>query len=165
MTKESWKQIEGYDGYEISDLGNVRCWRKRNRNALPPTSPREVKSFPNRSGYPKVVLGFKGPTQMIHRLVAEAFVDGRAPGLEVAHSNGDKTDNRASNLRWVTRAENHADKRLHGTSGRKIDIDTAREIRRQCSEGKARREVAAQFALTYSTVGKIVRGDLWEEAA
>jgi hypothetical protein len=45
-------------------------------------------------------------TQRIPRLVAASFVPGFAPGLEVNHINGDKTDNRAINLEWCTPSEN-----------------------------------------------------------
>ena len=45
--------------------------------------------------------------KFVHRLVALAFVPGWREGLEVNHKNGDKTDNRADNLEWVTHSENH----------------------------------------------------------
>jgi hypothetical protein len=44
----------------------------------------------------------------VHRLVAELFVPGQQPGLVVNHMNGVKSDNRASNLEWVTQGENVA---------------------------------------------------------
>ncbi len=42
----------------------------------------------------------------VHRLVAQYFCDGYAEGLVVNHIDGDKTNNRSSNLEWVTRSEN-----------------------------------------------------------
>ena len=41
-----------------------------------------------------------------HRKVAEMFVEGYAPDYVVNHINGDKTDNRACNLEWVSQSEN-----------------------------------------------------------
>lgn len=47
------------------------------------------------------------------------------PGYDVAHNNGDNTDNRAVNLRYATRSENEQDKFKHGT----------RAVRTECAEG------------------------------
>lgn len=43
---------------------------------------------------------------LVHRLVAQAFVSGYSSELSVNHINGDKLDNRAPNLEWVTLAVN-----------------------------------------------------------
>jgi hypothetical protein len=50
-----------------------------------------------------------------HIAVCEAFHGARPEGLEVAHENGVRHDNRPENLKWKTRADNHADKKGHGT--------------------------------------------------
>lgn len=89
---------------------------------------------------------------------------GRADGLEVAHGNGNRHDNRAANLSWKTRKENSADRRVHGTSGRKIDIEIARQVRKAYVPGQiTQTEVGNMFDLTQGTVGKIIRGELWAE--
>lgn len=93
MTTEQWKDIPGYVGrYQVSDQGRVRGAR----GVLKPGACR---------GYLIVHLWPKG-TVAVHRLVASAFVDGHSPGLEVNHKDGDKHNNRAANLEWVTKAQN-----------------------------------------------------------
>lgn len=42
----------------------------------------------------------------VHRLVAYHFVDGYQDGLVVNHKDGNKLNNEADNLEWVTRSEN-----------------------------------------------------------
>lgn len=46
----------------------------------------------------------------VHRLVALAFCNppGSWEKLQVDHINGDRTDNKAENLRWVTRKDNNS---------------------------------------------------------
>ena len=43
---------------------------------------------------------------LVHRLVAEAFIQKEDESLEVNHINGDKLDNRIINLEWVTKSQN-----------------------------------------------------------
>jgi hypothetical protein len=53
---------------------------------------------------------------LAHRLVLEAFVGPCPPGMECAHNNNIRNDNRPDNLRWATRQENMDDQRKFGTS-------------------------------------------------
>lgn len=50
-----------------------------------------------------------------HRAICEAFHGPCPAGMEVAHLNGNRADNRPANLQWKTRADNMADKIAHGT--------------------------------------------------
>ena len=66
-----------------------------------------------RSQHLFVNLG-KNNKHYVHHLVAAAFLGPRPDGLEICHSNGDATDNRAANLRWDTRSSNLHDAVAHG---------------------------------------------------
>lgn len=48
-------------------------------------------------------------TVTVHGLVAEVFIGPRPEGLDVCHNDGDKSNNRASNLRYDTHSENQKD--------------------------------------------------------
>lgn len=101
MAEELWKRIIDFPNYEVSNFGNVR-------NA---ESHYIIKPLLGSSGYLTVrIRRHKGdydkPAANVHRLVAEAFVDGRQPGLHVNHIDGNKLNNRADNLEWCTRKEN-----------------------------------------------------------
>lgn len=98
---EQWKDIYGYEGiYQVSNLGRVK--------SLKCGKERILKSCVNGFGYHLVNLylnkGYK--SLYVHRLVATAFIDNPNNRREIDHINRDKNDNRACNLRWVTRKEN-----------------------------------------------------------
>ncbi|AMQ66635.1 HNH endonuclease [Bacillus phage Shbh1] len=96
---EKWVKIKGHEEfYEVSDLGKVR-----NIN-----TGRVLKPFRNYRGYYAVDLGFENRKRVpVHRLVIESFnPEGRFEGAEVDHVDGDKGNNRLSNLEWVTHEEN-----------------------------------------------------------
>ena len=98
MNRNDWRLTEEADGYAVTSDGYVK--RVKTGNILSPSL--------NNSGYLTVNVGPKRKRagKGVHRLVARAFVDGYAPGLDVNHINGIKTDNRAENLEWCSRSRN-----------------------------------------------------------
>lgn len=106
---ETWRNAPDYEGtYEVSSLGRVRRVDTGNTLAL---SPRP-------SGYLSVNLSLKGKAtrKSVHRLVARAFHGEPEEGQVVCHNDGDKTNNRAENLRFDTVSENCLDIVRHGRS-------------------------------------------------
>ena len=106
-----WRPIPTWPEYEASSAGEIR--RVGNVTSL------RLHVNVSRAGYLQVGLWRqgRGRTCSVHRLVCEAFYgDPPVGGLDVAHRNGVKSDNRPDNLRWATRAENERDKVAHGRS-------------------------------------------------
>lgn len=99
--EETWKQVVGFEGYEVSNQGRVR--RSRTGRIL------RGQQCGNRP-YLKLHLGTQEQRgqRTIHSLVAEAFLGPRPEGANVDHINGDYRDNRAENLRYLSTSENKA---------------------------------------------------------
>lgn len=85
----------------------------------------------NSSGYKQVSLKVKNKRRwkkcFVHRLVGYGFVEGRTEQRsEIDHIDGNKTNNKSTNLRWVTRKENMANEntvlKMRGANGIKCYV-------------------------------------------
>ena len=103
---ERWADIPGYEGrYQISDHGRVKSLSFMQRYLTRKEKIRKPKSI--NSGYLAVTLCLDCAEEsyLIHRLVARAFVAGEDE--TVNHIDGNKRNNRWTNLEWVSYTDNH----------------------------------------------------------
>ena len=105
---EIWETIENYEGYQISNFGNVKSLSKKIKckNGFRVTKEKILKLKKTKEGYLSVQLKNKGKHFSIHRLVALNFICNLNNKPQVNHINGIKHDNRVVNLEWCTRSEN-----------------------------------------------------------
>lgn len=96
---EIWKDVINYEGlYKISNYGRViSC--KKNEKLLKPL---------NCNGYLKVVLCKNGKVknELLHRLVAQHYIQNPNNYNEVNHKDENKTNNNADNLEWCSHKYN-----------------------------------------------------------
>ena len=103
MNMEMFKDIKGYPGYQISNLGRV--WSSKSQKYLA--------GVPNNAGYLQVKMiaaNGKRKNELIHRLVALHFVDNPDNKPEVDHIDRNRQNNNSDNLRWLTKSENNLNK-------------------------------------------------------
>lgn len=93
---EVWKDVKHYEGlYLVSNMGRVFSLITNRYLSL---------SF-TKDGYLKVKL--QGQTELVHRLVALAFIPNPNGYPQVNHINEIKTDNRVDNLEWCSSKYNN----------------------------------------------------------
>lgn len=152
--EENWKPIEGYVGYEISDLGKVR--NKHGKYF-------RLKPHPYK-GYIEVSLINEHGRKSIavHRLVALHFVENPNPHIYkcVNHKTGNKIDNRAEVLEWCSHSQNvqHAYdvgimKPTHGAA--KLTIEDAIDIKKLLSMGMSTDSISKLFSISSNQVRSV----------
>lgn len=160
---EIWKDIEGYEGlYQVSNLGRVKSEDRwvNNHGTMEFRKGRVLKENDNR-GYKLVNLcvNNKKFKAKVHRLVAEAFVPNPENKPEVEHYNCDRGDNRACNLRWVTRTENMRNCITRG----KLSDSKSKPVYMVCADGtvmvfKSLLECSEQTSITRDTLYRNLNG-------
>ena len=178
FTAEEWRVIEQFPDYEVSSHGRVRrcvdCWRIHYRSSQPylaVPAGRFLRPGIDTHGYLLVNLWRDQAKKsfLVSSLVCSAF-HGTKPNqsYEVGHYDGNKTNNVSTNLRWLTRLQNHADKERHGTVPRgesagnsKLKEDQVRAIRKRIIAGDLQKDIAKDFQVCKATIAHIKSGYIW----
>ena len=106
MIKEYWKPVVGYEGlYMVSNWGRVKSfdrWVKSRNGSVRFCKGRILKPLTSSSGYLYVNL-YKNNIKkeyLVHRLVAEAYIDKPDTSFQVNHRAENKLNNNVDNLEW-----------------------------------------------------------------
>jgi hypothetical protein len=178
IASETWRVIPEWDEYDASNLGRIR-----RRNATMYPAGKILKPHLHEKGYLQV-----GPCQngknrkvRVHKLVAQAFLGERPKGMTVNHKDTVKTNNRASNLEYLSDLDNkrhaiargrfHTEKRRHHDPltvlrgddhpSSKISEPHAREVIALIREGLTLQVIAARYGISRSAVDHIKKKRTW----
>jgi hypothetical protein len=110
--EEEFRDIPGFEGYQVSNLGRVKSFKRYREGVL--------KNSIQHNGYYTTALSInnKSFTKNIHQLVAMAFLDHKPDGFKIVvdHINRDKLDNNLENLQLISNRENSSKDKRDGTS-------------------------------------------------
>ena len=163
--EDRFKFIKDFEKYSSCSNGHIYS------NDYNHTGQRKMlKETLDKDGYPYVrfVIDKKRYKKMVHRLIAETFVQNPLNKTQVNHKNGIKTDNRVENLEWVTNGENqiHAFKNNlqkgnfeHHNS--KLTLEQVLYIKNNCIVGSKLygiQTLAKKFNVCNTTIKQIIQG-------
>lgn len=164
MENEEWRPVVGYEGlYEVSNLGRVRSLDRYSPSSYGSTSLRRGRMrkqvLNHQNGYYMLVLcGADGSKKTIctHRLVAMAFCENQDNLPMVNHKNEVKTDNRAENLEWCTKAYNNTyNGKVHRCEKKIAQMDFQGNTLKIWSSARA---VDAELGIQYKNISAVCRG-------
>lgn len=177
-TVEEWRVIPGSDGlYCASNLGRIRseptamqhAGRQRGRIL---TCCRDTKGYPQFQMY---MLDGRKIRMKVHRAVAITFLGQRPASAQINHISGDKSDNRVTNLEYVSCRENirhgwamglfraeHC--RGEANCGAKLTTQDVKQIR-ALHPGLTLSQLAGLFGVTKENISQIVRRRTWKHVA
>lgn len=143
---ETWKPLNPF--YSVSNFGRIRNDETN----------RILSGSLHKDGY--IFVTIDGTQIPLHRLIALVFCDGFEEGKIINHKDGNKQNNFADNLEWVTQQENikhsHSSdlqpKGLKTYTG-KFTAEQREEIKRLWDIGeKSKREIAKMYGVSHTCI-------------
>lgn len=169
---ESFKPIPGHFGYEVSDHGMVRSLDRTvikhhlgvDREFRLTGRTLALRNHPQ--GYRQVGMG-NNKQATVHSLVMLAFVGPRPEGAWINHRNGNKADNRLTNLEYCTPKQN-AEHAVHTglqplpPGGDKLTSADVLRINERLKLGESTVALAKEFGVSRTMVSNIRTGRAWQ---
>lgn len=161
-TPKGFKIIPTFERYAINKDGEVFSL----------ISNKMKKSWINMHGYKEIGLqNDKGKTvfRRLHVLLALTFIGPRPENFDVCHNDGNKLNNKLSNLRYASKKDNMNDKLIHGNSPTNeknsncilssADVCNIKKEYKRVSYCKSNsKELAKKYGVSRQTITDIVGG-------
>jgi hypothetical protein len=167
--EELWKDIPDFEGYQVSNIGNVKSFHRKKVTIL--------RHHIDKDGYARVGLTKyynnykKVQTKGVHMLMCLAFIGPRPKGCVIRHLDGTPQNNVIDNLRYGPVKENSHDRRIHGTAPmgennglsilRDKDIKSIKILLKNRFDIPVK-EIAKLYGVCKATIDHIAQGITWK---
>jgi len=168
---EIWKSIDGFPGYEVSNIGRVKSFRRDPKGEL--LKPYLKGEKGKKTDYLRVRLTNDAGVQKnvrVNRIVLITF-SGPPPSEKhvSCHIDGNSMNNWLLNLKWATQLENEKHKEIHGTKpigtkvhNSKLTPAGVRRIRRVNPKCAADfKMLMAALGVSRSAICDVIKGRTW----
>ena len=164
--KEIWKEVIGYEKlYQVSNLGRIRSldmilpYKRHEKTTIRIRKGKILTPIKTKNGYLRVEMSKNGSHKLnlVHRIVASAFVPNANNFKEINHKDCNKENNRFDNLEWVSSSENkrHAyENKLYKNEKSILQIENGIII----NEFKSAYEVRRKLGFKPQNIGKVALG-------
>lgn len=172
FSNENWKplQFEGLhprEEYMISDHGRMKrkSWKTGEWQIIEASDCKGYRIFSFKTDIPNRA----SVTKLIHRLVAEAFIDKDSDMQNyVIHLDYNKSNNHKDNLRWVTKSTMFAHHRFNPNYKRgqinnaKLTETEVIRLKMKLKRSKTKLyKIAKEFGITHTQLNRIRSGENW----
>ena len=168
--QEIWIVVDGYPDYAVSNFGRIK--RLTSRTCAKAGTILKQARRSKKSHYMAVNLCRDGADRLlqVHRLVARTFLGEPDEGIEVNHKDGDKGNNRLTNLEYATSSENQKHAYEMGLQSAAGELNGQAILseeqvvsikRRWVGRHGQQSELARQYGVSPSTIRDIVKGRTW----
>lgn len=155
-----WKEIKDYPNYQINELGKI--FNLSRKTYLKPTV--------NKQGYVSVGLSNNGKfkTYLLHRLVAQSFIQNLDNKPVVNHKDSNKLNNHKDNLEWSSYSENNYhsviknNKRGSNIHSSKLTEEDVLNIKKALTKGESISRLGLKYGVCKQTVFKIKTNKIWK---
>lgn len=165
---EVWAVIKFAPDYSASNLGRIKRTTPSSRYN---TGRKSSILKPSKNEYPHVNLGVGGQRKnfTVHVCVANAFLGQRKDGYETNHIDGNKHNNKLSNLEYITRQENKNHAKLNGLTARgekvhgsKLTTKDVYAMRELLGKRVNQTLIANKFSVSMSTIYSVQSRRTWK---
>lgn len=161
---EIWKDVVGYEGkYKVSNMGRVYSLNKE----------KYMRCCNDKRGYARLILrkDNKSYGNLVHRLVATAFLPNPSNYKEINHKDENPSNNTVDNLEWCTKKYNNnygtkIERQVKNKNYRQIADKQSIKVLQYDRDGnllmtwKSARECKKKSGFDNSVIAKCCRGEL-----
>lgn len=172
---ERWEPAPGYAGfYEVSNQARVKRLARCAANGQWYPEIILAQCSNGRAGQPYRCVQLRGTDGQRHwckvyRLVAQAFLGQRLPGMHTLHGPGGPLDDWLVNLSYGTPVQNAQDQVRDGTQAlgdkmphARLSEEIVRDSRRRYGAGEKAVRLAVEAGVSETTMGRALSGKTWQ---